>query len=192
MAKDDSGIVRSQYSNYLGTDAVLHENTEKSAKKHDVQVDIAKQQVLAAQINEKKHDYNYFAEQDVEAGYDTLNGVISTPSNIDMIDGLVDSEEEVSALAASKDSTDKTSAVKSLEERHSVLEALEKKKYALEKERDTRRIKAEALDQYIMGLADPELTFNAKRWNALVERVTVSRWDMVFRFRNGQEVTIEI
>ena len=71
-------------------------------------------------------------------------------------------------------------------------EALEKKKYALEKERDTRRIKAEALDQYIMGLADPELTFNAKRWNALVERVTVSRWDMVFRFRNGQEVTIEI
>ncbi len=148
MAKDDSGIVRSQYSNYLGTDAILHENTEKSAKKHDVQVEIAKQQVLAAQINEKKHDYNYFAEQDAEAGYDTLNGIISTPSNIDMIDGLVDTEEEFSALAASKDSTDKTSAVKSLEERHSVLEALEKKKEIVDRRDQERHLQDQEQKRY--------------------------------------------
>lgn len=148
MSKDESGIVRSQYSNYLGTETVLPENTEKSQKKHDIQVETVKKQILNEQIAQKKQDYNYFAEQDAEPGYDMLNGVISTPSNIDMVDGLIDSEEEIRSLSSSKESHSPNHPMNSENKRPSVLEALEKKKEIVQQREMERQIQEQEKHRY--------------------------------------------
>nr|WP_297707498.1 hypothetical protein [uncultured Butyrivibrio sp.] len=137
MSKDESGIVRSQYSNFLGTDTVMHENTEKSVKKHDTQVDISlkKQQELDVL---KGKDYNYMAEQDAEPGYDKIDGIISTPSNLDLIDGIVDSEEEIRFIEASKETHSPNHPMNSSSKRPSVLEALEKKKEIVQQREQDR------------------------------------------------------
>lgn len=140
MSKDESGIVRSQYSNFLGTDTVMHENTEKSVKKHDTQVDISlkKQQELDV-LNGK--DYNYMAEQDAEPGYDKIDGIISTPSNLDLIDGIVDSEEEIRFIEASKETHSPNHPMNSSSKRPSVLEALEKKKEIVQQREQDRLLR---------------------------------------------------
>ena len=140
MSKDESGIVRSQYSNFLGTDTVMHENTEKSVKKHDTQVDISlkKQQELDVL---KGKDYNYMAEQDAEPGYDKIDGIISTPSNLDLIDGIVDSEEEIKFIEASKETHSPNHSMNSSSKRPSVLEALEKKKEIVQQREQDRLLR---------------------------------------------------
>ena len=140
MSKDESGIVRSQYSNFLGTDTVMHENTEKSVKKHDTQVDISlkKQQELDVL---KGKDYNYMAEQDAEPGYDKIDGIISTPSNLDLIDGIVYSEEEIRFIEASKETHSPNHPMNSSSKRPSVLEALEKKKEIVQQREQDRLLR---------------------------------------------------
>ena len=141
MSKDESGIVRSQYSNFLGTDTIIHENTEKSAKKHDMQVETVRKRLQVDAEVLKSRDYTYHAEQDAEAGYDMIDGIINTPSNIDMVDGLVDSDEEIRALESSKESHSPNHPMNSSNKRPSVLEALEKKKEIVKQMEQERQLR---------------------------------------------------
>lgn len=141
MSKDESGIIRSQYTNFLGTDTVLHENSEKSAKKLDNQVDSVMKKLHQNIELQKRKDHTYMAEQDAEPGYDMLNGVINNPSNIDMVDGLIDSEEEIRTLGVSKESHSPNHPMNSSNKRPSVLEALEKKKEIVQQREQERQLK---------------------------------------------------
>jgi len=152
MSKDESGIVRSQYSNFLGTDTIMHDNSEKSAKKHDAQVDLTIRKQNLEQDIMKGKDYTYMAEQDAEPGYDMLNGIINTPSNLDMVDGLVDSDEEKRALESGKESHSPNHPMNSSNKRPSVLEALEKKKEIVqqrEQERQQRELEKSHDPSYV-------------------------------------------
>ncbi len=140
MSKDESGIVRSQYSNFLGSDSVIHENSEKSDKKHDQQVESVIKKLQRNQDLQKRKDYTYMAEQDAEPGYDMLNGVISNPSNIDLVDGLVDSDEEIRTLGSNKESHSPNHPMNSGNKRTSVLEALEKKKEIVQQREKERQL----------------------------------------------------
>ncbi len=139
MSKDESGIVRSQYSNYLGSTEVSIGNSEKETKKHDAQVETVNKKIYLEQKIQKNKDYTYFAEQDAEPGYDMLNGIVSNPSNIDMVDGLVDSEEEIRELV-SKESPSRAHALNSANGRASVMEALEKKKEIVQQREKERQL----------------------------------------------------
>ena len=139
MSKDESEIVRSQYSNFLGSTEVSIGNSEKEAKKHDAKVEAINKKIYQEQLVQKNNDHNYFAEQDAEPGYDMLNGIVSNPSNIDMVDGLVDSEEEIRELA-SKESPSRAHALNSSNGRTSVMEALEKKKEIVQQREKERQL----------------------------------------------------
>lgn len=140
MSKDESGIVRSQYSNFLGTDTVMHENTEKSAKKHDIRVDFSKEKQQESEVLRGK-DYNYMAELDAEPGYDKIDGIISTPTNLDLIDGIVDSEEEIRFIEANKETHSPNHPMNAASKRPSVLEALEKKKEIVQQREQDRLLR---------------------------------------------------
>lgn len=148
MANDDNGIVRSQYSNEIGVSVMGFENSEKSEKKRDPQVEVLAKNLHLDDRFKEQRKYTEFMEQDVEAGYDMIDGVISTPSNLDMVDGLVDSDEEISSLASMKDYEEKSSITKNIGERHSVLEALEKKKEIVEQREHDRHLQDQELKRY--------------------------------------------
>jgi len=75
-------------------------------------------------------------------------------------------------------------------------EGLQKKKAALEKERMDKEAKADVLSGFLFELGELDwldMEFSPQRWNAIVDHVTVHYDDrLVFSFRNGSEVTVEM
>lgn len=63
-------------------------------------------------------------------------------------------------------------------------------------ERTGRMTKSHAIDEYVRELSSAEafsMSFNGKRWNAMVDRVNVYKdGRLVFRFAGGQEITVNI
>ena len=75
-------------------------------------------------------------------------------------------------------------------------EMLQAKQAALQKERDERERKADALDSFLfelMELDELDMEFSPQRWNAIVDHVTVhGDGRLVFSFHNGCDVTVMI
>lgn len=73
-------------------------------------------------------------------------------------------------------------------------ETLQAKQAALQKERDERERKADALDSFLfelMELDELDMEFSPRRWNAIVDHVTVhGDGRLVFSFINGSDVTV--
>ena len=75
-------------------------------------------------------------------------------------------------------------------------ESLQARQASLQKERVERERKADALDAFLFeltGMDDLDMEFSPRRWNAIVDRVTVhSDGRLVFSFHNGSEVTVMV
>lgn len=75
-------------------------------------------------------------------------------------------------------------------------EGLQKQLNAVNVERTGRMTKSHAIDEYVRELSSAEafsMSFNGKRWNAMVDRVNVYKdGRLVFRFAGGQEITVNI
>ncbi len=75
-------------------------------------------------------------------------------------------------------------------------ETLQAKQAALQKERDERERKADALDAFLFELSELDaldMEFSPRRWNAIVDHVTVhGDGRVVFSFQNGGEVMAEV
>ena len=75
-------------------------------------------------------------------------------------------------------------------------ETLQTKQAALQKERDERERKADALDSFLfelMELDELDMEFSPQRWNAIVDHVIVhGDGRLVFSFHNGCDVTVMI
>ena len=70
-------------------------------------------------------------------------------------------------------------------------ETLQRKREAVEKEKNAWAEKREALETFYGELEELEVAFSPQRWNAIVEKVVVGKdGGMTFRFVNGGEVTV--
>lgn len=75
-------------------------------------------------------------------------------------------------------------------------ESLQKKKATLEKEQREREEKAEILSEFLAEIAELtelDVEFKPKRWNAIVDHVTVYHDErLVFYFHNGSDITVSL
>ena len=118
---------------------------------------------------------------------------------------LTETEQEMAVVAGLIDSCVRENAVTAQDQEEysrryndliSRFESLQARQASLQKERVERERKADALDAFLFELTemdDLDMEFSPRRWNAIVDRVTVySDGRLVFCFQNGSEVTVMI
>ena len=109
-----------------------------------------------------------------------------------VVAGLIDTCVHENAVAA-QDQGDYNSRYAELTERFEVLQA---RQAALQKERSERERKGDVLSGFLFELSELDelsLEFSPRRWNAIVDHVTVHHdGRLVFSFRNGGKVIVKI
>ena len=132
-----------------------------------------------------------------------LKDALTDCSGID--EKLNEIEREMAVVAGLIDSCVRENAVTAQDQEEynrryddliSRFESLQVKQTALQKERADRERKADALDAFLFELTemdDLDMEFSPRRWNAIVDRVTVhSDGRLVFSFQNGSAVVVEM